>query len=84
MRGWRARVLPLLGACDVRAPLHEYAIEDCVDMEAFSRAEMALRNALGCDAYREEIQAARVAAMGLADQATRLAGRLRLLMENAS
>jgi hypothetical protein len=61
----------------VPRPLHEYACIDVVASDAYERAQMGLHNALGCDAYPEELQAAARAAERLADQAQVLARRLR-------
>jgi hypothetical protein len=63
---------------------HESAVEDCVDMSAYWAAETALHNALGCDAYREEVEAARRAAVRLLDQCERLAGELSALARRAT
>jgi hypothetical protein len=57
--------------------LHEYACEDVVATKRFFEAESGLRNALGCDAYPEELRAAARSAERLADEASALARRLR-------
>lgn len=58
-------------------PLHEYACENVVEVGSYWSAEMALHNALGCDAYPEELAAAARAAEQVADAASSLARRLR-------